>query len=229
MEFQKFPCAKIPRNSGEKLLGIIKNTKTTVPDKASYIRGWIQMVMAPNDLFSWNNKYNKYVQWIQYHRHIHLFLPGCALYLLCACWHLEAMKGSSSSTSCRLLILSRLFLSLIWAQLMLPVPASGTRLPLPQNGAPIHRVRAHSLTGIRNNYCTLETWKHIDMGIERWRPGDMETWRHVDLETWRPRDMETWRHGDLETWRPGDMETWRHGDLETWRPGDMETLRPGDL
>jgi hypothetical protein len=26
--------------------------------------------------------------------------------LLCACWHLEAMKGSSSLTSCRLLILS---------------------------------------------------------------------------------------------------------------------------
>ncbi len=32
----------------------------TVPDRASYIRGWIQMVLAPNDLFSWNNKYNKY-------------------------------------------------------------------------------------------------------------------------------------------------------------------------
>ncbi len=31
-----------------------------VPDTASYIRGWIQMVLAPNDLFSWNNKYNKY-------------------------------------------------------------------------------------------------------------------------------------------------------------------------
>ncbi len=32
----------------------------SVPDTASYIRGWIQMVLAPNDLFSWNNKYNKY-------------------------------------------------------------------------------------------------------------------------------------------------------------------------
>ncbi len=32
-----------------------------VPDTASYIRGWIQMVLAPNDLFSWNNKYNKYL------------------------------------------------------------------------------------------------------------------------------------------------------------------------
>ncbi len=26
-----------------------------------YIRGWMQMVMAPNNLFSWNNKYNKYI------------------------------------------------------------------------------------------------------------------------------------------------------------------------
>ncbi len=35
--------------------------KGGVPDTASYIRGWIQMVLAPNDLFSWNNKYNKYI------------------------------------------------------------------------------------------------------------------------------------------------------------------------
>ncbi len=25
-----------------------------------YIRGWMQMVLAPNDLFSWSNKYNEY-------------------------------------------------------------------------------------------------------------------------------------------------------------------------
>ncbi len=62
------------------------------------------------------------------------------------------MKGSSSLTSCRLLILSRLPSSLIWVQLTLLVPALGTRSPLSQNGAPIHRVRAHSLTGIRNSY-----------------------------------------------------------------------------
>ncbi len=71
--------------------------------------------------------------------------------LLCACWHLEAMKGSSSLTSCRLLILSRLCSSLIWAQLTFLVPAWGARSPSFQDGAPIHRVRAHSLTGIRNN------------------------------------------------------------------------------
>jgi hypothetical protein len=43
--------------------------------------------------------------------------------LLCACWHLEAMKGSSSLTSCRLPILSRLSSSLIrlnWRSLFPP-------------------------------------------------------------------------------------------------------------
>jgi hypothetical protein len=77
------------------------------------------------------------------------------MHLLCACWHLEAMKGSSSLSSCRLLILSRLLSSLVWAQLTLLVPALGIRSPLPQNGAPIHRVRAHSLTRVRNNYYTF--------------------------------------------------------------------------
>jgi hypothetical protein len=37
-----------------------KHCFVIVPYTASYIRGWIQMVLAPNDLFSWNNKYNKY-------------------------------------------------------------------------------------------------------------------------------------------------------------------------
>jgi hypothetical protein len=53
-------------------------------------------------------------------------------------------------TSCHFLILSRLSSSLVWAQLTLFVPAWGSRSPSLQNCAPIHRVRAHSLTGIRN-------------------------------------------------------------------------------
>jgi hypothetical protein len=64
--------------------------------------------------------------------------------LLCACWHHEAMRGLSSLASCCLLS------SLVWAQLTLFVPASGIRPLLPQYGYPIHRVRAHSPTGIRN-------------------------------------------------------------------------------
>jgi hypothetical protein len=121
-----------------------------VPDTASYIRGWIQMVLAPNDLFS--ETINTVSTLNTIHWHVHLFFLSYAHHLLCACWHLEAMKGPSSLTSCRLLILSRLHSSLIWAQLTLLVPALGFLYPLPQNGAPIHRVRAHSLTGIRNKY-----------------------------------------------------------------------------
>ncbi len=70
--------------------------------------------------------------------------------LLCASWHLEAMKGSSL-TSCRLLILSRLSSSFVWAQLTLLVLTLGIRPPFSQDGVPIHWVRAHSLTGIRNS------------------------------------------------------------------------------
>ncbi len=51
----------------------------------------------------------------------HSLVPSQAVHtnLLCACWHLEAMKGLSSLTP----ILSRLLSSLVWAQLMLLVPA----------------------------------------------------------------------------------------------------------
>ncbi len=101
-----------------------------VPDTAPYIRGWIQMVLTPNDLFSWNNKYNKYNEYNVTNTFTCFFL-AMHTNLLCACWHLEAMKGSSSLTSCRLLILSRLLSSLIWAKLMLLVPALGIRSPPP--------------------------------------------------------------------------------------------------
>jgi hypothetical protein len=48
-------------------------------------------------------------------------------------------------------VLSRLSSSLVWAQLTLLIPAMGSPAPSSQDGAPIHRVRAPSLTGIRNN------------------------------------------------------------------------------
>ncbi len=44
-----------------------------VPDTASYIRGWIQMVLTPNDLFSWNNKYNKYKEYNVTAKFTHFF------------------------------------------------------------------------------------------------------------------------------------------------------------
>jgi hypothetical protein len=49
---------------------------------------------------------------------------------LCACWHPEAMKGSSSSSSCRLLILPRITSSLF------PCPGS-TDAPCSRLGDPV--------------------------------------------------------------------------------------------
>ncbi len=42
--------------------------------------------------------------------------------------------------------------SFVRSQLTLPVPTMRIRPPFPQNGAPIHRVRAHSLSRVRYNY-----------------------------------------------------------------------------
>ncbi len=57
-----------------------------------YIRGWMQLVLAPNDLFSWNNKYNKYMNTMS-PTYSHVSSWVMHVNLLCACLHLEAMKG----------------------------------------------------------------------------------------------------------------------------------------
>jgi hypothetical protein len=57
-----------------------------------------------------------------------------------------------------LVVFSRLLTSLVRAQLTLLVPALGLRPSLPQYGRPIHRVRAHSLTGIRNSDSWCRGW-----------------------------------------------------------------------
>jgi hypothetical protein len=64
------------------------------------------MVLTPNDLFSWNNKYSKYTI-ILSHIHYNEFtsrLLTLHVNSLCACWHSKAVKESSSSSSRRLLI-----------------------------------------------------------------------------------------------------------------------------
>ncbi len=127
-----------------------KCQKGPVPDTASFTSEdeckwyWHQMIYFPETINT--------ISTMNTMSPTHSLVSSWAMHvnLLCACWHLEAMKGSSSLTSCRLLILSRLSSSLIWAQLTLLIPAWGTRSPSLQDGAPIHRVRAHSLTGIRN-------------------------------------------------------------------------------
>jgi hypothetical protein len=74
--------------------------------------------------------------------------------LLCACWLHKASKGRHPWS---LVVSSRLLSSLVWAQLMPLVPASGIRPLLPQYGYPIHGVRAHPLTGIRNKTLSIDT------------------------------------------------------------------------
>jgi hypothetical protein len=76
---------------------------------------------------------------------------------LCACLHSEVMKGSSSL---RLLILSRLLASPVWAQLTLTDPTWGARSLYLQNGDPFHRVHAHSLNGAQNSSKKLFQFIH---------------------------------------------------------------------
>jgi hypothetical protein len=59
----------------------------------------------------------------------------------------------------------------------------------------------------------METWKHVDMETWIWKLGGMETWRHVNIENG---NLETWRHGH------GDINTWKHGKVETRKHGDMD-------
>jgi hypothetical protein len=69
------------------------------------------MVLTPNDLFSWNNKYSKYTVILTHYilyidNRFTSHLPAMHVNLLCASWHSEAVKGSSSlSTRCLLISL----------------------------------------------------------------------------------------------------------------------------
>jgi hypothetical protein len=105
----------------------------TVPDTASYIRGWMQMVLTPNDLFSWNNKYSKYtiiLSHIHTIQRIHSPSSSHARHLLCACWHSEVVKGSSSLSSRRLLIS-------LWVTSSLSLCPELTDAPCPYYGGPV--------------------------------------------------------------------------------------------
>ncbi len=88
------------------------------------------------------------------HRYIHLFLLELctSTYSVHAC----ITKPCGGRHPWLLVVFLRLLSSLVWAQLTPFVPASGIWPLLPQYGYPIHRVRAHSLTGIRNRYNYLD-------------------------------------------------------------------------
>ncbi len=68
----------------------------TVPDTASYIRGWMQMVLTPNDLFSWNNKYSKYMVTLLYTytlAKVSLFISSYARQLTLCMWVALSREG----------------------------------------------------------------------------------------------------------------------------------------
>jgi hypothetical protein len=73
------------------------NNLISVPNTTSYIRGWMQMVATPNDLFSWNNKYSKYTVTLLHYIHqwrVHSSLSSNARQLtLCmlASWSCEGV------------------------------------------------------------------------------------------------------------------------------------------
>ncbi len=109
----------------------------------TYFRGWMQMVLAPNDLFSWNNNtmnYNAYDGYLHY------------------CWSMHDDTYSVHDRSLKPW-LGRLpcFRHFVMSS-HLPCPGStdahclplGARAPRPQSGVPSPRVRAHSLFRVQN-------------------------------------------------------------------------------
>ncbi len=94
----------------------------------------MQMVLTPNDLFSWNNKYSKYMVIILCYIHCNEFtshLPAMHVNLLCACWYSWAVKGSSSLSFCRLSISLWFTSYLLLCPKLTDAPYSGYGAPPP--------------------------------------------------------------------------------------------------
>ncbi len=116
------------------------------------------MVLTPNDLFSWNNKYSKYT--IILSRLYTLETDSLFIFQLCTSTysvHAGILKLWRGCLPCPLVVFSfhcgsRPPSSFVRSQLALPIPTMRIRPPFPQNGAPIHRVRTHSLSRVRDTY-----------------------------------------------------------------------------
>ncbi len=92
---------------------------------STYIRGWMQMVSSPNDLFSWNNNtMSTMLQWV-----FTLVTSHARWHLLYAWSFLEDVMGSSSLL---LTILLCPAISPVRTQLMLTGPYWGPRPPTPR-------------------------------------------------------------------------------------------------
>jgi hypothetical protein len=100
-----------------------------------------------------------------------LHLPDMHVNLLCACWHPEVAKGSSSLSFCHLFISLWVTSSLFLCSRLTdaPCPSYGARPPpLSQNGAFIHRVRTSSLSRVQDSIHDIRifvviTWHFEDL------------------------------------------------------------------
>jgi hypothetical protein len=108
-----------------------------------YIRGWMQMVLAPNDLFSWNNNtWNTALVQVNYS-----IADWCTMTLtLCMIvpWSHDGVVFLALRHFLRLLS------SPVRTQLMLIVPCWGPWSPHPQSGVPSPRVHTYSPPRVRN-------------------------------------------------------------------------------
>ncbi len=101
----------------------------------TYIRGWMQMVLAPNDLFSWNNNTMSYI--LVMHNDTYSV-------------HDRSLKPWWSRLPCLqpfCYVFSSPLSELNW-RLTSPLGARG---PHPQNGVPSPGIPAYSLCRVRNN------------------------------------------------------------------------------
>ncbi len=120
-----------------------------------YIRGWMQMVLAPNDLFSWNNKYNVT------NTFTHFLLELCTWTHSVHARILKPWRGSlpwlpAISSSCHVFPLP--LTGLNWRSLF-PPGGSG---PPPSKMAPLFTGSAHTpLPGSGTPLCQHEQGEHL--------------------------------------------------------------------
>jgi hypothetical protein len=172
------------------------------------------MVLAPNDLFSWNNKYNKYNNYILTDTFTCYFL-SYVHQLTLSSWHHETMRGSSSLASYRLLT-SSLFLCLD------STDASCSRLggsspPFPNMAAPFSGSAHTPLPGSG----TICSYRHAEQRAPRHVELGQDTLCiHVDRHTEhtlqgaqnthpKPQNMHLWTHSS-STLRSTEHRHTRH-------------------
>ncbi len=139
----------------------------------------MQMVLTPNDLFSWNNKYSKYMVILLRYIHYNGFtahFPAMHVDLLCACWYSWAVKGSSSLSFCRLLISLRFTSRLLPCLKLTDAPYSGpgTCPPFPLSKWRLHSQDPHTLPsqGARQSQQFIFYFHH--RMLKRWKNGSQE-------------------------------------------------------